>query len=104
MTIRRFMPRPSNITTAVQWTGSNLSEIEEYLLDQEYDAQWISENVSVNNNVLTIENYGYSSPTIAQPDQWLSGGQVFDEESHSANYQEVVGVGPFVYVLDDEGA
>lgn len=102
MTVRRFMPRP-NPTTAVQWSGSNLSDVEEYLLDQQYNAMWISENVSVADEVLTIDNYGFHSPTFAQPGQWLMGGQVVDGEIMAA-HQEVTGTGPFAYVLDDEGA
>ena len=104
MTLRYFHVRPLNIMAAVHWTGSNPADVEEFLIGQGRDSQWISEHMSVSNEMLTITDFGYSSPTIAQPGQWVTNTSVADNVQFTSEYQETPGTGPFAYVLDDESA
>lgn len=99
MAIQRFLPRASNVNSAVQWTGSNTQDIEDLLTQWGWSPTAISEAVSVTGNVLTV------SGTEVQPDQWYGFGMsAVDSAVVEESYQEVTGTGPFAYVLDDEGA
>jgi hypothetical protein len=96
MAIRRFMPRPSNITPAVQWTGTNLEDVKALLTQFGWTPEMIEESVTVTNDVLSVNG------VEVQPTQWYGLGMAaVDDATVMGNFQEVTGTGPFGYVLDE---
>jgi hypothetical protein len=96
MAIRRFMPRPSNITPVVQWTGTNRDDVEELLTQFGWTPEMINDAVTVTNDVLSVNGLE------VHPTQWFGFGMAaVDDATVVANFQEVTGTGPFGYMLDE---